>query len=94
MLSVALILEILFQYLFDYRIRLAVLYLLDSDMAINNIGIKLGYDYQSHFCTDFNRKYGVSPIKYRAMQHAKDAKHEDVKRGRKGKKCYSVSAFG
>lgn len=25
--------------------RLAVLYLLDSDMAINDIGIKLGYDY-------------------------------------------------
>ena len=57
--------------------RLAVLYLLDSDMAINDIGIKLGYDYQSHFCTAFKQKYGVSP-KYRAMQHAQDAKHEDV----------------
>ena len=40
-------------------------------MAINHIGIKLGYDYQSHFCTAFTRKYGVSPIEYRAMQHAK-----------------------
>lgn len=58
--------------------RLAVLYLLDSEMAINNIGIKPSYDYQSHFCTDFKRKYGVSPIEYRAMQHAQDAKHEDV----------------
>lgn len=58
--------------------RLAVLYLLDSDMTINDIGIKLGYDYQSHFCTAFKRKYDVSPIEYRAMQHAKDAKHEDV----------------
>lgn len=28
--------------------RLAVLYLLDSDMAINDIGIKPGYNYQSH----------------------------------------------
>ena len=62
MLSVALLLEIQFQYLFDYRMRLAVLYLLDSDMTINDIGIKLGYDYQSHFCTAFKRKYGVSPI--------------------------------
>lgn len=77
MLSVALLLEIQFQYLFDYRMRLAVLYLLDSDMTINDIGIKLGYDYQSHFCTAFKRKYGVSP-EYRAMQHAQDAKHEDV----------------
>ena len=78
MLPVALLLEIQFKYLFDYRLRLAVLYLLDSDMAINDIGIKLGYDYQSHFCTAFKRKYGVSSIEYRAMQHAQDAKHEDV----------------
>ncbi|WP_374220271.1 hypothetical protein [uncultured Prevotella sp.] len=34
------------------------------------MGIKLGYDYQSHLCTAFKRKYGVSPIEYRAMQHA------------------------
>lgn len=47
-------------------------------MAINDIGIKLGYDYQSHFCTAFKRKYGVSPIVYRAMQHTQDDKHEDV----------------
>ena len=46
-------------------------------MAINDIGIKLGYDYQSHFCTAFKQKYGVSP-EYRAIQHAQDAKHEDV----------------
>ena len=78
MLSVALLLEIQYKYLFDYRMRLAVLYLLDSEMAINNIGIKLGYDYQSHFCTAFKRKYGVSPIVYRAMQHTQDDKHEDV----------------
>lgn len=42
-------------------------------MAINDIGIKLGYDYQSHLYTAFTRKYGVSPIEYRAMQHAQDA---------------------
>ena len=58
--------------------RLAVLYLLDSDMTINDIGIKLWYDYHSYFYTAFRRKYGVSPIEYRAMQHAQDDKHEDV----------------
>ena len=57
--------------------RLAVLYLLDSDMTINDIAIKQGYDYQSYFYTAFKRKYGVSP-EYRAMQHAQDDKHEDV----------------
>ena len=67
-----------FQFLFDYRMRLAVLYLLDSDMTVNDIGIKLGYDYQSHFCTAFKRKYGVSPMEYRAMLHTQGAKHNDV----------------
>ena len=57
--------------------RLAVLYLLDSDMTVNDIGIKLGYDYQSHFCTAFKRKYGVSPIEYRAMQHPQVQSHRN-----------------
>lgn len=47
-------------------------------MTINDIAIKLGYDYQSHFYTAFKRKYGVSPIEYRAMQHVQNAKHKDV----------------
>lgn len=54
-----------FQYLFDYRMVLASQYLLDSDLPIADIGIKLGYDYPSHFCTAFKRKYGVSPMEYR-----------------------------
>ena len=54
-----------FQYLFDYRMSMASQYLLDSDLSIADIGIKLGYDYQSHFCTAFKRKYGVSPMEYR-----------------------------
>lgn len=67
-----------FQFLFDYRMRLAAHYLLDSDMAVNDIGTKLGYDYQSHFCTAFKRKYGVSPVEFRAMQHARHALHKEV----------------
>lgn len=54
-----------FQYLFDYRMTLATQYLLDTDLPIADIGIKLGYDYQSHFCTAFKRKFGVSPMEYR-----------------------------
>ena len=26
---------------------------------------KLGYEYQSHFCTAFKRKFGISPMEYR-----------------------------
>lgn len=54
-----------FQYLFDYRMSLASQYLLDTTIPIADIGIKLGYDYQSHFCTAFKRKFGVSPMEYR-----------------------------
>ena len=48
-----------------YCMRLAAHYLLDTSMAINDIGIRLGYDYQSHFCTAFKRKYGVNPMEFR-----------------------------
>ena len=54
-----------FQYLFDYRMDLAAQYLLESSLSINEIGMMLGYDYQSHFCTAFKRKYGVSPMEFR-----------------------------
>ena len=58
----------IFQYLFDYRMELATRYLLDTNMSMADIGIKLGYDYQSHFCTAFKRKYGISPMEYRLRQ--------------------------
>lgn len=54
-----------FQYLFDYRMGLAARYLLDTDLPVSEIGFRLGYDYQSHFCTAFRRKYGMAPIEYR-----------------------------
>ena len=55
----------IFQYLFDYRMELAAHYLLDTNLPIAEIGMRLGYDYQSHFCTAFKRKFGVSPIAFR-----------------------------
>lgn len=57
-----------FQYLFDYRMNLAAHYLLDTALPIADIGIRLGYDYQSHFCTAFKRKYGMSPMDFRLQR--------------------------
>lgn len=54
-----------FQYLFDHRMNLAAQYLLDTTLPISEIGMLLGYDYQSHFCTAFRRKYGMAPMEYR-----------------------------
>lgn len=57
-----------FQYLFDYRMALATRYLLDTSLPICDIGALLGYDYQSHFCTAFKRKFGISPLEYRSQR--------------------------
>lgn len=54
-----------FQCLFDHRMELASRYLLDTQLPIAEIGFLLGYDYQSHFCTAFRRKYGMAPSEYR-----------------------------
>lgn len=57
-----------FQYLFDYRMELAAKYLMETTWPIAEIGYTLGYDYQSHFCTAFKRKYGISPTDFRAKE--------------------------
>lgn len=54
-----------FQYLYEYRMNRAVSYLLDSQLSISEIATLLGFDYQSHFCTAFKRKYGMSPSQFR-----------------------------
>lgn len=57
-----------FQCLFDYRMDMAARYLLDTDLPVSEIGFLLGYDYQSHFCTAFKRKYGMAPMEYRSKR--------------------------
>jgi AraC-like DNA-binding protein len=54
-----------FQYLFDYRMSLAVNYLRDTSLPVAEIGSLLGYDYPSHFCTAFRRKFGIAPSELR-----------------------------
>jgi len=56
-----------FQCLFDHRMSLATKYLLESSWPIAEIGLLLGYEYQSHFCTAFRRKYGMSPTEFREL---------------------------
>lgn len=57
-----------FQFLFDHRMLLAVKYLLDTSLSVQSVAHRLGYDYQSHFCTAFKRKYGVSPSRFRSQR--------------------------
>jgi AraC-like DNA-binding protein len=55
-----------FGYLFDYRMKLTVQYLLDTDKTIQEIAGLVGYEHPSHFSTAFKRKFCVSPQQYRA----------------------------
>jgi AraC-like DNA-binding protein len=55
-----------FGYLFDYRMKLACQYLLDTKKTIQEIAELTGYEYQSHFSTAFKRKFCISPQEYRS----------------------------
>ena len=52
----------------DYPMELAAKYLTETSWPIAEIGYTLGYDYQSHFCTAFKRKLGVSPTDFRMKE--------------------------
>ncbi len=48
-------------YLFDHKMYLAEQLLRDTKKSIAEIALQCGYNYPSHFCTAFKRKFGVSP---------------------------------
>lgn len=57
--------QTVFSYIYDLRMSLAIKYLLETNKTISEIANLIGYEYQSHFCTAFKRKYSVSPLEYR-----------------------------
>ena len=54
-----------FNYLFDYRMNIAIHYLLDTNKSIGEVACLVGYEHQAHFCTAFKRKFNVTPSEYR-----------------------------
>lgn len=52
-------------YILNRRIHMAKKYLLQTDMTINEIALKIGYDNFSYFSHVFREKTGVSPNEYR-----------------------------
>ena len=54
-----------FNYLFDYRMNIAIHYLLDTKKSIGEVAGLVGYEHQAHFCTAFKRKFNVTPSEYR-----------------------------
>ena len=45
-------------------------YFMLGNYADKYLATRLGFDYQSHFCTAFRRKFGMSPTDYRVQHHA------------------------
>lgn len=58
-----------FDYLNDLRMNKAARYLADNTLQINEIANELGFSSQSHFCTAFRKKYGVTPKEYREAKN-------------------------
>lgn len=54
-----------FNYLFDYRMNIAIHYLLDTNKSIGEVAGLVGYEHQAHFCIAFKRKFNVTPSEYR-----------------------------
>lgn len=55
----------LHQYLINYRLETAKRYLQETDYSITEIAELCGYRNISNFSTDFSKKTGISPIRYR-----------------------------
>ena len=57
-----------FNYLFDYRMNIAIHYLLDTNKSIGEVAGLVGYEHQAHFCTAFKRKFNVTPSEYIGLE--------------------------
>lgn len=54
------------------RFQRAVMLLLDTDLSIDDIAVAVGYENHSYFYRQFQKKYGMTPGKYR-LEHRDDA---------------------
>ena len=58
--------ETLLEYITKLRMERALQLLLDSTVRICNISYKVGYSNPSYFCSQFNKKFGMTPQQYRS----------------------------
>ena len=55
-------------YIAKLRLRKSLVALLDSDKSIADIAYEFGFCGASYYCENFQKYYGISPLKYRKMQ--------------------------
>ncbi|WFD09649.1 helix-turn-helix domain-containing protein [Tepidibacter hydrothermalis] len=59
----------IYEYFKTLRMNHALLLLRDSESSIKSIASEVGYNNAGHFSGVFKKMYGVTPKKYRDMQH-------------------------
>lgn len=59
-----------YAYLFEYRMQMAVRYLLDTQKSIEEISMLVGYEYAGHFITAFKRRFRITPLEFRIREHS------------------------
>ena len=64
-------------YLTDYRMEQASRLLLETDEKNYVIAKEVGYADPNYFSYVFKRRFGVSPVKYRAEQREQRAEHTE-----------------
>ena len=67
----------IFDYLNDIRMNKSARFLTENELTINEIAAELGFSSQSHFCTAFRKKYGVTPKEYREGKRGVKWKYEE-----------------
>ena len=55
----------LHSYLTEYRMTESLKLITNTDLSIEEISLKVGYKNPTHFCSNFKKRYGISPSKYR-----------------------------
>lgn len=55
-----------YDYLLNQHLSFAISLIKTSNLSINEIAFRSGFNSQAHFCNCFKKKYNVSPKKYRS----------------------------
>lgn len=58
-----------YAYLFEYRMKMAINYLLDTQKTIEEVSKLVGYEYAGHFITAFKRRFRITPLEFRLREH-------------------------
>ncbi len=59
----------LHQALLEEKLRLAEQWLLLTNRSVEEIALEAGFSSHNHFCTAFKKRYGTSPLNYRARRN-------------------------